>query len=104
MGTLGSTDIPAGNGVVAPDALAKPRPRHFLLVRTTHWISALCIFALLVTGAEITLSHPRFYWGETGNVNTKPLFKIPVPPSPKLFPTVHTYVLPDPTYSNPPLH
>jgi thiosulfate reductase cytochrome b subunit len=98
MGTLGSTDIPAGSGVAntaTPDALTKPRPRHSLLVRITHWISALCIFALLVTGAEITLSHPRFYWGETGNVNTKPLFKIPVPSSRRLVPTGYGYVLPD---------
>ena len=81
MGTLGSTDMAAGSGVagVAPSvSVAKPRPRHSLLVRITHWISALCFLALLVSGAMITLSHPRFYWGETGSVNTKPLFKIPV--------------------------
>jgi len=98
MGTLGSTDMAAGSGVagVAPSvSVAKPRPRHSLLVRITHWISALCFLTLLVSGAEITLSHPRFYWGETGNVNTKPLFKIPVPSSRKLVPTGYNYVLPD---------
>jgi len=55
----------------------------------------LCIIALLVTGGEIVLSHPRFYWGETGNVNTKPLFKIPVPSSRRLVPTGYSYTLPD---------
>jgi thiosulfate reductase cytochrome b subunit len=55
----------------------------------------LWFVALLVSGAMITLSHPRFYWGETGNVNTKPLFKIPVPSTRKLVPTGYGYVLPD---------
>ena len=70
-------------------------PRHSLVVRITHWISTLCFIALLVTGAEIVLSHPRFYWGETGNVNTPVLFKIPVPSSRHLVPTGYGYTLPD---------
>ena len=63
-----------------PDAGMTPTsdsPRHAAVVRVTHWITALCFFALLVSGLEIVVSHPRFYWGETGNVNTRPLFKIP---------------------------
>lgn len=98
MGTLGSTDIPAGSGISGPvstGVAAKSSQRHSLLVRITHWVSALCFVALLLTGGEIVLSHPRFYWGETGNVNTKPLFKIPVPSSRKLVPTGYNYVLPD---------
>jgi thiosulfate reductase cytochrome b subunit len=65
------------------------------LVRVTHWIATLCFFALLVTGFEIVISHPRFYWGETGNVLTKPLFKLPIPASRNLVPTGYGYVLPD---------
>jgi thiosulfate reductase cytochrome b subunit len=41
------------------------------------------------------LSHPRFYWGETGNVLTTPLFRLPIPSSRKLVPTGYGYVLPD---------
>ena len=41
------------------------------------------------------ISHPRFYWGETGNVLTTPLFKIPIPSSRALVPTGYGYVLPD---------
>ena len=41
------------------------------------------------------LSHPRFYWGETGNNLTKPLFKLPLPASRRLVPTGYSYVLPD---------
>jgi thiosulfate reductase cytochrome b subunit len=70
-------------------------PRHSLLVRLTHWITTLCFFALLVTGAELVISHPRFYWGETGNDLTTPLFKIHIPSSRRLVPSGYGYVLPD---------
>jgi thiosulfate reductase cytochrome b subunit len=68
---------------------------HALLVRVTHWITALCFFALLLSGVEILLSHPRFYWGEVGNVLTKPLFQLPVPSSRDMVVTGYNYVLPD---------
>jgi thiosulfate reductase cytochrome b subunit len=69
--------------------------RHTALVRTTHWISTICFLALLVTGIEILISHPRFYWGETGNVRTPALFQLPIPASRSAVPTGYGYVLPD---------
>src|SRR5271169_4715444 len=69
--------------------------RHSALVRVTHWITTLCFLALLVSGGEIVISHTRFYWGETGNVLTTPLFKLPIPASRNLVPTGYGYVLPD---------
>ncbi|MGA8439814.1 MAG: cytochrome b/b6 domain-containing protein [Candidatus Sulfotelmatobacter sp.] len=69
--------------------------RHSALVRVTHWITALCFLALLVSGVEIVISHPRFYWGEVGNDSTTPLFKLPIPASRNLVPTAYGYVLPD---------
>ncbi len=69
--------------------------RHSALVRITHWITTLCFLALLVTGGEIVISHPRFYWGEVGNDLTQPLFKLPIPASRNLVPTGYKYVLPD---------
>ena len=69
--------------------------RHSALVRVTHWITTLCFFALLVSGAEIVISHPRFYWGETGNDLTPVLFKLPIPASRNLVPTGYGYVMPD---------
>jgi thiosulfate reductase cytochrome b subunit len=69
--------------------------RHSALVRVTHWITTLCFLALLVSGAEIVISHPRFYWGETGNVLTPTLFKLSIPSSRALVPTGYGYVLPD---------
>jgi len=71
------------------------RPRHPALVRVTHWVTALSFLALLVSGVEILISHPRFYWGETGNVNTRPLFTLPIPSSRAAVPTGYGYVLPD---------
>jgi len=70
-------------------------PRHAALVRVTHWITAVAFLALLVSGIEILISHPRFYWGEAGNALTPPLFKIPIPASRATVPTGYGYVLPD---------
>lgn len=70
-------------------------PRHAAYVRVTHWITTLSFLALLLTGSEIVISHPRFYWGEIGNVNTHPLFTIPIPSSRDMVPTGYGYVLPD---------
>jgi thiosulfate reductase cytochrome b subunit len=64
-------------------------------VRVTHWITALCFFALLISGIEIVISHPRFYWGEVGNVHTPALFQLPIPASRGGVPTGYNYVLPD---------
>jgi len=46
-------------------------------------------------GAEIVVSHPRFYWGEVGNALTRPLFTIPIPASRGTVPTGYSYVMPD---------
>ena len=98
MSTLRSAQVPLEGSVstsipVAPGVIS--RSRHSVLVRLTHWITTLCFFALVVSGGEIVISHPRFYWGETGNVLTEPLFKLPIPSSRTLVPTGYGYVLPD---------
>ncbi len=97
MATFGSAQVPAEASVPsrASTVVTKPAPRHSALIRVTHWITVLCFFALLVTGIEILISHPRFYWGETGTVLTTPLFQLPIPSSRKLVPTGYNYVLPD---------
>lgn len=70
-------------------------PRHAFLVRLTHWLTALCFLALLISGLQLVISHPRFYWGETGNVMTPALFQLPIPSSRASVPTGYGYVLPD---------
>src|SRR6202162_186138 len=98
MARLESVRVAAGASVPR-SASAVPATtvtsRHSVLVRVTHWITTLCFFALLVSGVEILISHPRFYWGETGNVLTTPLFKLPIPSSRALVPSGYGYVLPD---------
>jgi thiosulfate reductase cytochrome b subunit len=73
----------------------KKPPRHAGIVRVTHWITTISTFALLLTGAEIVISHPRFYWGEVGNVMTRPLFTLPIPASRHTVPTGYHFVMPD---------
>lgn len=69
--------------------------RHPRLVRLTHWLTVLCFLALLISGAQLVISHPRFYWGETGNVMTPALFQLPIPSSRASVQTGYGYVLPD---------
>jgi len=69
--------------------------RHSTVVRVTHWLTVVSFLALLVTGLEIVVSHPRFYLGETGNVNMKPLFTIPIPASRDTVPTGYKFTMPD---------
>jgi thiosulfate reductase cytochrome b subunit len=83
-----SSSTPAGT--VAGRAV-----RHTAMVRVTHWLTALCFLALLISGIELVISHPRFYWGEEGNVNTPPLFSLHIPSSRGSVPTGYGYVLPD---------
>ena len=66
-----------------------------MIVRVAHWITTLCFFALLVSGIEILISHPRFYWGEAGNALTPSLFALPIPASRSTVPTGYGFVLPD---------
>jgi cytochrome b subunit of formate dehydrogenase len=52
--------------------------RHSLLVRITHWLTALSVAALLVSGVAILIAHPRLYWGETGSFETSSLIDLPL--------------------------
>jgi thiosulfate reductase cytochrome b subunit len=80
----------------APFSARTAKPvRHSALVRVTHWIVVCSFLALLVSGIEILISHPRFYWGENGNVLTPALFQLPIPSSRALVRTGYAYVLPD---------
>ena len=45
--------------------------RHHWLVRVTHWVNALAIVFLLMTGLNIFGAHPRLYWGDAGSVEQR---------------------------------
>ena len=46
--------------------------RHTLLVRVTHWVNAICLAVLLMSGLQIFNAHPALYWGNRSEFD-KPL-------------------------------
>ncbi len=62
-----------------PDADSADTPRHSAVVRITHWITAISVFVLLLSGIAILLAHPRLYWGETGAREGPSLIDLPLP-------------------------
>lgn len=69
----------AAPGLPVADARASESPRHSLVVRITHWISAAAFAVLLLSGIAILLAHPRLYWGETGGLGSPSLIDLPLP-------------------------
>jgi thiosulfate reductase cytochrome b subunit len=51
---------------------------HARWVRLTHWMAAVSVAALVFSGVEILMVHPRLYWGEAGNDLTPPLLELPI--------------------------
>ncbi|HET9406745.1 MAG TPA: molybdopterin-dependent oxidoreductase [Candidatus Sulfotelmatobacter sp.] len=95
-----SATLPIAHGDAAqasiPRSAVTPVPkRHPAMVRVTHWLTTIVFFILLISGAEIVLSHPRFYWGETGNINMHPWLNLHLPSSRSSVPTGYGYTLPD---------
>jgi thiosulfate reductase cytochrome b subunit len=51
-------------------------PRHALATRITHWVNAVCIFGLLMSGLNIFMAHPALYWGQYGSDRDAAAFEI----------------------------
>ena len=47
--------------------MPKGEARHPLIVRLTHWVNALAVLLLLMSGAQIFNAHPALYWGEASD-------------------------------------
>lgn len=47
--------------------IADQQVRHRLFTRLWHWINALALAILLMSGLMIFNAHPRLYWGEYGS-------------------------------------
>jgi thiosulfate reductase cytochrome b subunit len=60
------------------DDIIRPVPGHAAWVRVSHWIAAASVLALVFTGVEILMVHPRLYWGEAGNDLTPALIELPI--------------------------
>jgi thiosulfate reductase cytochrome b subunit len=58
--------------IPAPALAAPPKPRreviyrHGVVVRVCHWINAVVIALLIMSGLQIFNAHPRLYWGAAG--------------------------------------
>ncbi len=50
----------------APAPAREVMYRHSAVVRVTHWINALCLTLLLMSGLRIFNYHPSLYWGNYG--------------------------------------
>lgn len=66
-GTMQDPDPPL------PPAIASPEPaggdvvrRHRLSTRLWHWVNAVTVLVMLMSGLMIFNAHPRLYWGEYG--------------------------------------
>ena len=66
MTAVSQTDL----GPPPAAALTPSRPikvlvrRHSLIVRLTHWINAISLLLLLLSGLQIFNAHPALYWGQ----------------------------------------
>ena len=52
--------------------------RHTRWVRLSHWVLAVSVLMLAISGFIILMSHPRLYWGAVGNDLTPALFELPI--------------------------
>ncbi len=50
--------------------------RHRLSTRIWHWINAVTLLVLLMSGLMIFNAHPRLYWGQYGATNDTPWLEI----------------------------
>ncbi|MCJ2033223.1 cytochrome b/b6 domain-containing protein [Methylobacterium sp. J-068] len=44
--------------------------RHPLVIRVTHWVNAVCLLVLLMSGLQIFNAHPALYWGNVSTFDT----------------------------------
>ena len=49
--------------------------RHSLAVRVTHWVNAVCLLFLLMSGLQIFNAHPALYWGQQSTFD-KPILAL----------------------------
>ena len=52
---------------LAPEAPHYSFRRHSWIVRATHWLNAVVLFVMLLSGLQIFNAHPALYWGKTSN-------------------------------------
>ena len=62
----GLTAAAPGFIINAPMTTLEIIRRHSLATRLLHWVNALCVFLVLMSGLQIFNADPRLYWGQFG--------------------------------------
>ena len=66
-------DATTGQGDTAPAKTSPLVYRQFAWTRITHWVWAISLFFLLLTGLQIFNAHPALYWGHDSRDSTRVL-------------------------------
>ena len=74
-------EVDASRGIApqAPPSAMRKREvmyRHTVAVRLTHWINALILVLLLISGLRLFNYHPALYWGDYGYSGVPSFFSI----------------------------
>ena len=57
--------------------MSKPNKRHALSTRIWHWVTAISVIILFMSGLNISNAHPRLYWGEWGFMPEQAWLELP---------------------------
>ncbi|MBA2251668.1 MAG: cytochrome b/b6 domain-containing protein [Nitrospirales bacterium] len=72
--TVGEVTIPVAEEVSFPPTVEKVY-RHRLPIRLAHWLNAICIPILIMSGLQIFNAHQALYWGNRSD-RDRPLLSI----------------------------
>ena len=61
-----------------PVELAVRHAGHPAWIRACHWLIALALLTMIVSGFLILMVHPRLYWGEAGNDLMPAIIELPI--------------------------
>jgi thiosulfate reductase cytochrome b subunit len=70
--TMWSNCSRMGDDELCPSTLYR---RHALAVRVTHWVNAVALTLLLMSGLQIFNAHPNLYWGDSSYTGQPPLLQ-----------------------------
>jgi Prokaryotic cytochrome b561 len=54
-----------GDRLILKDPMEKLVYRQNRITRATHWVNALALVVLIMSGFQIFNAHPHLYWGQT---------------------------------------
>lgn len=74
----GSTSTSTSTPAIIPIRRRTLYYRHRFPVRIMHWINAICLIALFMSGMGIFNAHPALYWGQSSYSNRPALLEIGV--------------------------